>query len=134
MLVSALFICTSYLFHRAISLVLDSPQALNVHTNSSSNRASSGRLPGFLQPLPLNKTQSSPLSLTTQASGPTATGLDSPGVKYVCDAAAFGEPKMSSCLDAMKRMGDEGNLETFVDRQTAQAGDIPLPLRYSSGL
>ena len=133
MLALRLLICTSFLSYRAVSLMLDSPQALNVYANSPPNGAPSGRLPGFLLPIPSNNTKSPPLSLITLASGLAATTLGSP-VKYKCDLSSFGQPNLSSCYNAIQKMPDQRNLMIFEDRQTVQEGDIPLPMRYSSGL
>lgn len=100
------------------SLILDIPQVLTPPTNSS------------------------PVVWLSNASNPTPSTLENlaqsfpalTSLSYECDKENFGEPTFDSCMDAYRQLPAGSHARSYGDRETQQAYDFPLPLRYASGM
>ena len=117
------------------SLTVDCPQMINKFANLSSTGSwISGGEPSPWNHTSLSTTSSpSPLPFNLSHASPVTLGAPRTGV-YICDKEQFGQPNVTSCLDAISQMPSSAALQTFGDRQSQDEYNFRLPIRFSSGL
>ena len=111
----------------AVTLLIYTIEASAIQPAQALNRAN----PSLLLPRPLS-TAPSALQVTT-SSQPNVTYNSSSNAfeRMDCDAAVYGVPRISSCLEVYRSMSDDDELCEFGDR-TRGVFQYPLPYRLTS--
>lgn len=111
---------------KTIALTTAPPQAIYLATNlsqSSSSRNTHPRQHLITNLLPPSLVSGPVLNISTSLTN---------RAHYECDKEDFGQPSVSSCVDAYAQIPAGHTVYTYRDRNGEGAFDVPLPQRYVS--